>query len=101
MKSGSCNVVTCASVERAILLRSICEWLALVSDKIVLCHCEVLELCHADAQIKAWEKRSLDPFPREIGEEATRAEELFRAAGLREMVEDPESHSKDESGQEH
>ena len=70
-----------------------------LNDKVLLCHCEASEPCHRDVLIKAWEDKFLTRGTREKYEEAAGAEELLRAAGLRETVEEPESQSEDEPGQ--
>ena len=57
-------------------------------------------LPHGDVLIKAWEGKFLNREQSGPTEEAAGAEELFRAAGLRIAVEEPESQSEDELGQE-
>ena len=71
-----------------------------LSDKVLLCHCSPTEPCHGDVLIRAWEKRFLKAEEQESDDEAAQAEELFRAAELRKQVEEPESQSDDEPGQE-
>ena len=63
-----------------------------LSDKLLLCHCSLSALCHGDVLILAWEKRFLNVERQELDEEATQ----FRAAELRQQVEEPESQSDDE-----
>ena len=71
-----------------------------LTGKVLLCHCSLSEPCHGDVLIRAWEDRFLlDVFLDEDGE-AAQAEELFRAAALRQEVGEPESQSEDEAGQE-
>ena len=70
-----------------------------LSDKVLLCHCETSEPCHGDILIKAWKERFLDKAQNNTPGEAAGAEELLRAARLRETVEEPESQSEDEPGQ--
>ena len=55
-----------------------------LSDIVLLCHCEISDPCHGDVLIKAWEEKFLNGGPRDTVEEAGGAEELLRAAGLRE-----------------
>ena len=71
-----------------------------LSDKVLLCQCEISDPCHGDVLIKAWEEKFLNREQRDTNEEAAGAEELLRAAGLRETVEELESQSEDEPGQE-
>ena len=71
-----------------------------LSDKVLLCHCEISDPCHGDVLIKAWEEKFLNREQRYTTEEAAGDEELLRAAGLRETVGEPESQSEDEPGQE-
>ena len=71
-----------------------------LGDKALLCQCEISDPCHGDVLIKAWEEKFLNQEQRDTTEAAAGAEELLRAAGLRGTVEQPESQSEDELGQE-
>ena len=66
----------------------------------LLCHCSLSEPCHGDVLIRAWEDRFLSEVFLDEDEEAAQGEELFRAAALRQQVEEPESQSEDDAGQE-
>ena len=70
-----------------------------LSDKILLCHCDLSEPCHGDVLSRAWEEKFLTVNANELDDEAAQAEELFRAAAMRQQVEEPESQSEDEPGQ--
>ena len=70
-----------------------------LTDKVLLCHCSPTEPCHWDVLIRAWEKRFLNAEGQDSEDEAAQAEELFRAAELRQTVEEPESQSEEEPGQ--
>ena len=70
-----------------------------LTDKVLLCHCSPTEPCHGDVLIRAWENRFLNAEGQDSEEEAAQAEELFRAAELRQTVEEPESQSEEEPGQ--
>ena len=50
--------------------------------------------------IRAWEEKFLAGDTNDPGDEAAQTEGLFRAAALRQTVEEPESQSEDEPGQE-
>ena len=76
------------------------ERLYQLSDKVLLCQCPLSAPCHRDVLIRAWVKQFLNDELERSDEEAARAEELFRAAELRQQVEEPESQSDDERGQE-
>ena len=71
-----------------------------LTDKVLLCHCSQSESCHGDVLIRAWEDKFLNSEEQDAGEEAAQAEELFRAAEQRQPLEEPESQSEDEPGQE-
>ena len=71
-----------------------------LTDRVLLCHCSLTERCHGDVLIRAWEKKFLDAEGQDSEAEAAQAEELFRAADQRSQVEEPESQSDDEPGQE-
>ena len=70
-----------------------------LTNKVLLCHCSPTEPCHGDVLINAWENRFLNVEEQDSEGEAAQAEELFRAAELRQTVEEPESQSEDEPGQ--
>ena len=70
-----------------------------LSNKVLLCRCDLSEACHGDALIRAWEEKFLSGLSGETDEETAQAEELFRAAAIRQQVEEPESQSEDEPGQ--
>ena len=71
-----------------------------LTGKVLLCHCSLSEPCHGDVLIQAWEDKFLSGAFLDEDEEAAQAEELFRAAALRQPVEEPESQSEEEAGQE-
>ena len=70
-----------------------------LSDKVLLCHCDPSEACHGDVLISAWEDKFLAGNASGSEEETAQSEELFRAAAMRQPVEEPESQSEDEPGQ--
>ena len=71
-----------------------------LNDKVLLCHCSLSESCHGDVLVRAWEEKFPNSEKQDSDEEAAQAEELFRAAEQRQPVEEPESQSDDEPGQE-
>ena len=81
-------------------LQDLQQQLHQLSGKVLLCHCARSEPSHGDVLIRAWENKFLAEVPPEAHEGAAQAEELFWAAALRQPVEEPESQSEDEPGQE-